>query len=82
MTPQLLAIREQDRQRNTSYAHLLYTYLVNECKPTDTARQLHMHRNNVIYHVERLSEQLGVDLGDPATRLRLLLSFKVLDLMN
>ena len=41
-----------------------------------------MHRNNVIYHVERLSEQLGVDLGDPATRLRLLLSFKVLDLMN
>ena len=80
--PQLLAIREQDRQKSTNYAHLLYTYLINECKPTDTARLLHMHRNNVIYHVERLSEQLGVDLSDPATRLRLLLSFKVLALMD
>lgn len=78
---QLLAIREQDEQRNTQYGVLLYTYLMNECRPTDTARVLHMHRNNVIYHIERLSEQLGVDLEDPETRLRLLLSFKVMDLM-
>ena len=75
------AIREQDEQKHTQYANLLYTYLMSECKPTDTARALHMHRNNVIYHVERLSEQLGVDLEDPETRLRLLLSFKVMDLM-
>lgn len=79
---QLLAIREQDEQKNTRYAGLLYTYLMNECRPTDTARVLHMHRNNVIYHVERLSEQLGVELEDPETRLRLLLSFKVMDLMQ
>lgn len=79
---QLLAIREQDQQKDTHYAKLLYTYLMNECRPTDTARVLHMHRNNVIYHVERLSEQLGVDLEDPETRLRLLLSFKVMDLMR
>lgn len=78
---QLLAIREQDEQKGTEYAKLLYTYLMNECRPTDTARVLHMHRNNVIYHVERLSDQLGVDLGDPETRLRLLLSYKAMDLM-
>ena len=78
---QLLAIREQDEQKSTDYANLLYTYLINQCRPTDTAKLLHMHRNNVIYHVERLSEQLGVDLNDPETRLRLLLSYKVMDLL-
>ncbi len=78
---QLLAIREQDEQKSTDYANLLYTYLINQCRPTDTANLLHMHRNNVIYHVERLSEQLGVDLNDPETRLRLLLSYKVMDLL-
>ena len=41
-----------------------------------------MHRNNVIYHVERLSKQLGVELGDPETRLRLLLSYKAMDLLS
>ena len=30
---------------------------------------------------QRLSEQLGVDLNDPETRLRLLLSYKVMDLL-
>ena len=81
MLDQLLAIREQDEQKSTDYANLLYTYLINQCRPTDTAKLLHMHRNNVIYHVERLSEQLGVDLNDPETRLRLLLSYKVMDLL-
>lgn len=78
---QLLAIRKQDEQKSTQYAALLYTYLMNECRPTNTAQALHMHRNNVIYHVDRLSDQLGVDLSDPETRLRLLLSYKVMDLM-
>ena len=78
---QLLALQDQDRQKNTEYAKLLFTYLMNECRPTDTARILHMHRNNVIYHVERLGDQLGVDLDDPETRLRLLLSYKVMDLL-
>ena len=79
---QLLAIKEQDVQKHTEYAKLLYTYLINECRPSDTARTLHMHRNNVIYHVERLSKQLGVELDDPETRLRLLLSYKAMDLLS
>ena len=36
----------------------------------------------MIYHVERLSSQYGLDLEDPETCLRLEVSFKVLDLLQ
>ncbi|MGL4668155.1 MAG: PucR family transcriptional regulator, partial [Saezia sp.] len=78
---QLLQLKEADIQKNTDYAGLLYTYLLNERKPTDTARHLHMHRNNVIYHADRISGYLGVNLDDPKVRLRLLIAFKVIDLL-
>lgn len=77
----LLQIWERDKQKNTKNAELLCTYLRNKCRPTDTGKLLHMHRNNVIYHIERLSEQFDLDLEDPETCLRLLISFKVLELL-
>ena len=78
----LLRIWMKDQQKNTKSTELLYTYLINNCRPTDTGAVLHMHRNNVIYHIERLSEQFDLDLKDPETRLRLLISFKILDLLK
>jgi len=79
---QLLEIWARDKRKNTQSVELLRTYLTNKCRPTDTGKALHMHRNNVIYHVERLTEQFGLDLEDPETCLRLLISFKVLDLLQ
>lgn len=78
----VLKIWERDRQKNTRSAELLKTYLHQKCRPTDTGKLLHMHRNNVIYHVERLTEQYGLNLDDPETCLRLQISFKVLDLLQ
>lgn len=77
----LLQIWERDKQKNTKNVELLRTYLKNNCRPTDTGKILHMHRNNVIYHIERLSEQFDLDLEDPEACLRLLISFKVLELL-
>lgn len=77
----VLEIWARDRQKNTKSSELLRTYLANKCRPTQTGNLLHMHRNNVIYHVERLTERYNLDLEDPDTCLRLQISFKVLDLL-
>lgn len=74
-------IKALDAKKNTNYTGLLYTYLVNERKSTDTAKQLHMHRNNVIYHIDRLAEKMGIDLDDPEERLRLMLTYKAMELV-
>ena len=45
------------------------------------AKILGMHRNNVIYHAKRMSELFSLDLDDPNQRLRLLLLYRVDDLL-
>lgn len=52
---------------------LLYTYLSNQCNATSAARELHMHRNNVIYRIARLQERYNLDLDDCTQRTLLLL---------
>ncbi len=52
---------------------LLYTYLSNQCNSTYTARELHMHRNNVIYRIARLQERYGLNLDDSTERTLLLM---------
>ena len=41
-----------------------------------------MHRNSVIYRIARIREQLNIDFGDPDARLRLLISFKILEMAD
>ena len=62
------------------YARLLYVYLSQDRNTTRTAAKLGMHRNNVIYRVNRLEQRLGISLDDPDLRLRLLVSYHILSL--
>ena len=41
-----------------------------------------MHRNSVIYRLGKIQEILGFDLNDPDVRLRVLISFKILELID
>ena len=61
---------------------VLYHYLCSERNISQTGKKIHMHRNSVIYRVQRITDALGVDLDDPDVRLRLLISFKILEYEN
>lgn len=58
---------------------ILRTYLENDRNLTHCAKQLHMHRNNVIYHIRRLEERYNLNLEDREQRLRFLISLKIYD---
>ncbi len=64
-----------DREHGTNNLQLLYVYLRNERKATETGQILHMHRNNVIYRIGRIEILLDMDLNDCSTRLGLEMSF-------
>ena len=36
-----------------------------------------MHRNSVIYRLQRIQNALNLDLDDPSVRLRLMISFEI-----
>lgn len=78
----LLEVRAYDQIHHTAYLSILDCFLRHERNYTRTAAELHMHRNNVIYHIRRIQELFRINLEDPELRLQLRLSFKALQLWN
>ncbi len=72
-------LREYDALHHTNTLNLLRIYLENERKATVVSAMLHMHRNTVLYHIEKIESILGVSLDDPEVRLKLHLAFKADD---
>jgi sugar diacid utilization regulator len=69
-----------DARHKSNTMHLLKLYLGFERSATETGSALNMHRNNVLYHIGRIEEMLGVDFDDPSVRFMMLVSFVLLDL--
>lgn len=58
---------------------ILYNYLTLERNTSLTAKKMFMHRNSVIYRLQKIDEKLGLDLDDPSIRLRIILSIKIME---
>jgi len=72
-------LNEYDRQQNTETMTILRLFLENERRATTVASIMHLHRNTVLYHIQKASDLLRVSLDDSETRLQLLLAFKAHD---
>ena len=68
----------KDRATGNNNLQLLDAYLNFDRNITLTAKYLNLHRNSVIYRVERIEEMLGGSLDDPDLRFKLLVSLKVI----
>jgi sugar diacid utilization regulator len=75
-------LHHYDLRHKSNTIQLLNIYLNNERSATKTGSVLNMHRNNVLYHVNRIEELLNIDFDDPTTRFMMLLSFSLLQLFG
>ncbi len=73
----LPAIMEEDATRGTNDFRLLWTYLINERNATKTAQMMYVHRNTVLYRIERLQERFRIDLDDPNLREKLCCDYRM-----
>lgn len=71
-------LMENDRATGNDNLRLLDVYLNCDRNITNTAKAMNLHRNSVIYRLERISEMLEVSLSDPEVRFQLLVSLKIL----
>jgi sugar diacid utilization regulator len=76
----LQKLRDYDARHKSNTTHLLKLYLGFERSATETGAALNMHRNNVLYHVGRIEEMLGIDFDDPTVRFMMLVSFVLMEL--
>lgn len=75
----LKTLHDYDCQHATNNLPLLRSYLRHERKATETGQAMHMHRNNVIYRIDRIEKMMGMELDDCNTRLGLNMSFLLLE---
>ena len=76
--PALFRLRNLDAENDTRYLETLRTYLECERSLSATAAKLFIHRNTLMYRLERLRAAVSLDLDDPEVRLQLLLSFHLM----
>lgn len=73
--PDIPFLIQYDRDNNTVYANTLYWFLIYACNYTSAAARLDIHRNTLIYRINRIESMLSANLNDAADRELLLLSF-------
>lgn len=66
----------EDKASGTEIVKLLWTYLCLERNATATSKQLNMHRNTVLYHIEKIEKRFAIDFDDPIMRTNLLDEFR------
>ena len=75
-----LRIHSYDCKHDTEYLRTLLGYLNSRFSLSSTCKILHIHRNTVIYRIERLKTMFGVDFDSPWDCFNLLLSCHILDI--
>lgn len=55
----------------------LYTYLKNDCSPSKTSQEMHLHKNTLLYRLKKITDSLSYPLEDKYSRDYLFLSLRV-----
>lgn len=71
-----------DAANNTNFIETLTQYFVNGGNVSNTAKDLYLHRNTLIYRLNLISEILNVDLKDSEKVLELQLGLKAMELLK
>ena len=80
--PAFYELLSDDKKTLAGNLRLLYSYLKNDCSKTHTAAELSMHRNNIIYRIDKLEERLGVSFSNEGIKTAFRFSFLALELFD
>lgn len=71
---------KEGKELSTKRALILYTYLACERNASKAGGLLHMHRNNVLYHIPQIEKELDVNLESFQDRMKLIHIFEMIEI--
>lgn len=77
---QAFSSNQQDEEQ--ILLNTLSVYLETHCQISETAKRLYVHRNTVIYRLEKCEELLGKSLKDPETTFHLRFAFRIKSILK
>ncbi|MCH6264109.1 MULTISPECIES: PucR family transcriptional regulator [Neobacillus] len=75
-------IYEHDKFHGTGYINTLENYFHNNLNISETAKAMFLHRNTLIYRIEKIKEILNSDLKNAEELLQIQLALKIYRLLN
>lgn len=75
--PKLKVLLNHDKENKTQLAYTLYMYLVNERNIAATSKAMFLHRNTIIYRLQKIDEMVDVLYEDFQERQYLILSYEL-----
>lgn len=75
-------VYEHDQLHGTSYIITLENYFQNNLNISETAKAMFLHRNTLIYRIEKIKEILNSDLKNSEELLQIQLALKIFRLLN
>lgn len=69
-------------EEEQSLLETLSVYLETHCQISETAKRLFVHRNTVVYRIEKCEEILGRSLKDSETTLQIRLALRIKTLLE
>ncbi|MES9689787.1 helix-turn-helix domain-containing protein, partial [Bacillus sp. JJ353] len=76
--PDLLLLKEKDKESQTEFLRTLEIYLVNNCKVKQSAEQLFIHQNTLNYRIKQILDMTSIDLNDFHTRCQLFIDLMLM----
>lgn len=67
-------LEQYDKDNKTNYLEFLCTFLDNNCSINATADKMFVHRNTIVYKINKIEELLDRDLSDMEVRVELYLA--------
>lgn len=78
----LQSLANENEKDHAVLLHTLSVYLETHCAISETAKRLFLHRNTVIYRLEKCEEILGRNIKDPNETLQLRIAFRIKPLIH
>lgn len=79
ISPIIIQVQEYDRIHSTDLYFTLQKYIKNLCNTSNTAAELHLHRNSLLYRINKIEELTHSNLKDFQIFLHLGISFYMLE---
>lgn len=76
--PKVLELYHSDQEKGTEYIETLYVYLRNERSLLKAAPQLYIHRNSLVYRLEKINDLLQLNYEDTGLRSHILISCQII----
>lgn len=73
--PVIPFLTSYDKTNGTQYLETAKTYIITLCNSTESCRLLNIHRNTLLYRLDKISELTGIEIKSIGTFTHLLCSF-------